>query len=248
MRPSTAGPHFLVDPGDIDPEGATAVLRADQAHHLAVVLRARPGDPVSLADGTGALWQARVRRSDESRVTLALVAGQVVAPPRPRLTVVHALPRRRKLDEVVQRLSELGVDRVVPVHSERSEVRLTGDKAVSAAARWRSVALAAAKQSRRVRPLEVAEVGRWSDLTVRGRCGVVLWEQATTGLRAVLNGLDRADDDELVLAVGPEGGLTPAEVQACGLPAASLGPTVLRTETAALVAASAVLYHLGRLG
>ncbi|MDP8970822.1 MAG: 16S rRNA (uracil(1498)-N(3))-methyltransferase [Actinomycetota bacterium] len=248
MRTPTKGPHFLVDPGDIDREGATAILRADQAHHLAVVLRARPGDPVSLADGTGALWQARVRRSDEGRVTLALVTRQVVAPPRPRLTVVHALPRRRKLDEVIQRLSELGVDRVVPVHSERSQVRLPGEKAAGAVARWRSVALAAAKQSRRVRPLQVAEVGRWSDLTAPAGCGVVLWEQATTGLRAVLDGLNGAAGDELVLAVGPEGGLTPAEVKACGLPAASLGPTVLRTETAALVAASAVLYHVGRLG
>jgi 16S rRNA (uracil1498-N3)-methyltransferase len=240
----TVGPHFLIPPGDHD--GRAAVLRGNDAHHLASVLRAAPGDPVSLADGSGVLLQARVREARPDLVRLAVVECGHLPAPRPVLTVVHALPKGRKLDEVVQRLTELGVERLVPVTSARSLVRL-GDKTAKAVSRWRAVAAAAAKQSRRVRPLQVDDVGTWTTAFDDADAGVVLWEEARSPLRAVLAGLP-ADARRLVLAVGPEGGLGADEVARSGLPAASLGPTVLRTETAALVAASALLYHVGRLG
>lgn len=85
--------------------------------------------------------------------------------------MVHALPKGRKLDEVVQRLTEVGMDALVPVHSERSEVRLTPDRAAKARARWGSVALAASKQSRRARLLDVAPVGEWADAFPAGTRG-----------------------------------------------------------------------------
>ncbi|MBW3601406.1 MAG: 16S rRNA (uracil(1498)-N(3))-methyltransferase [Actinobacteria bacterium] len=236
----TRGPHFFVDPV----AGDSAVLRGDDAHHLAAVLRARAGDPVSLADGTGALMQARVvALGDEVR--LAVGERHDVPPPRPSLTVVHALPRGRKLDEVVRRLSEVGVDRLVPARSQRTQARLDGHRAARATRRWRAVAEAAGKQSRRARPLRVADVTPWAQ-AFAGATGVTLWEEARRPLRDVLAGL--ADEDALTLAIGPEGGMTEEEVRAAGLPAASLGPTLLRTETAALVAVSATLYALGRLG
>jgi 16S rRNA (uracil1498-N3)-methyltransferase len=241
--PRTVGPHVLIDPRQHD--AAAAVVEGDDGRHLARVLRVRPGDPVSLADGTGLLMQARVRSVTGDEVSLAVVDVHRMPPQVPALTVVHALPKGRKLDEVVQRLSEVGVDRVVPVHSARSQVQLHGDRAAKAVRRWRAVAHAAAKQSRRVRTLVVEEVGTWED-AFSGATGVVLWEDADVPLRAVLRALPAAD--ELVLGVGPEGGLTADEVRASGLPAASLGPQVLRTETAGLVAATAVLYHLGRIG
>jgi 16S rRNA (uracil1498-N3)-methyltransferase len=218
------------------------VLRGEDAHHLVAVLRARVGQVVSLADGTGVLYQARVRRVGEE-VTLAVEARVAVAAPRPSLTVVQALPRGRKFDEVVQRLSEVGVDRLVPAVSARTQVRLEQARAERAARRWQAVALAAAKQSRRARVLEVAEVTGWADAFPPGVPGAVLWEEATTPLRAVLP----PDADALVLAVGPEGGLTEEEATGIALPAATLGPMILRTETAALVAATAVLTLTGRL-
>jgi 16S rRNA (uracil1498-N3)-methyltransferase len=241
--PSTRGPHFFCEPDAVD--AASATLHGDEAHHLATVLRAGRGDPVSLAHGTGRLYQARVTDVRPGRVRCAVENRFDVAPPDPLLTVVHALPKGRKLDDVVQRLSEVGVDRIVPVHSTRSQVTLRGEKATLAVDRWRSVALAAAKQARRVRVLDVAPVGEWGAVFA-GAPGVVLWEEAEEGLPAVLAGL--APTSELVLAVGPEGGLTAQEVAATGLPAARLGPTILRTETAALVAASVVLSAVGRFG
>lgn len=239
-----AGPHFFVDATVVD--GDTAILSGAEAHHLAVVLRARHGDPVTLADGTGAMFDARVRSADPGAVELVLTGRWEVPAPSPRLTVVHALPRARKLDDVVQRLSEVGVDRLVPVRSGRSQVRLDGERADKAVTRWRAVALAAAKQSRRARPLEVTDLGDWNTALPPGVPGAVLWEEATDGLRGVLR--DAGPTTEFVLAVGPEGGLSAEEVATTGLPVASLGPTVLRTETAALVAAAVVLAEVGRIG
>lgn len=245
MHPRAEGPHVLVHPEDVT--GKRAVVRGEDAHHLASVLRTRPGDPVSLSDGEGRLWQATVTAASAAEVALSLDEGVTVAPARPALTVVQALPKRRKLDEVVQRCSELGVDRIVPVSSARSQVELAGPRAAKAVARWRAVAHAAAKQSRRVRPLAVEEIGTWSG-ALAGRRGVVLWERAATSLRAALEALPR-DVDEVVIAVGPEGGLTEEEVAAADTATAvRLGPTILRTETAPVVAAAAVAYHLGRLG
>lgn len=240
-RGAPIGPHFFVGPKDVG--GGQALLRGQEARHLVTVLRARPGDPVSLADGTGALYQAHIRDLGEE-VKLGVEWSTDASPGTPRLTLVHALPKGRKLDEVVQRLSEIGVERIVPVHSERSEMRLSGERAERALARWRAVAHAAGKQSRRARLLEVSPVGEWATAFPPDSAGVVLWEEAETPLRQVLP--MRAD--ALLLGIGPEGGLTRGEVDATRLPPASLGPTILRTETAALVASAAVLTLRGRLG
>jgi 16S rRNA (uracil1498-N3)-methyltransferase len=242
VRIHACGPHFFVSPADV--ENGHAVLRGYEARHLVTVLRAAAGDAVSLSDGVGRCWQARVLRATEAEVTFRLGELRRVPRPRPRLTVVHALPKGRKLDAVVQRLAEIGVDRVVPVRSARSAVQLTPDRAAKAVARWRAVALAAAKQSRRAWLLDVDDVGTLSAALAQAAHGVVLWEEATAPLRDVC---PPGDVDELVLGIGPEGGLTADEVAAAGLPTASLGETILRTDTAALVAASILLYHLGRL-
>jgi 16S rRNA (uracil1498-N3)-methyltransferase len=242
------GSHFFISPAQI--EGESAVLTGNDARHLAVVLRAGPGEPVSLSDGAGRCWETRIIRAQPGEVTLRLGDMRQLPRPRPRVTVVHALPKGRKLDDVVQRLAEIGVDRLVPMHSARSAVRLTPEKAAKVVERWRVVARAAAKQSRRAWLLDihaVAEwtVGGWAKAIPAGACGVCCWEEAVTPLREVSVPLDAG---EIVLAIGPEGGLSPEEVATTGLPVASLGPTILRTETAALVAASIILYRVGRLG
>lgn len=208
------------------------------------VLRRQTGAPVSLADGQ-ARYQARVEGIAGDEVRLTILTRTPLVPALPRLTVVQGLPTGRKLDEVVQRLSEIGVDRLVPVTTARSEVRLSDDNAVKAVKRWRAVALAAAKQSRRGSLLRVEAVSTWARAFPPGTVGAVLWEQSSIPLRAVLP--DLGGTAELVLGIGPEGGLTPGEVAAAGLPTATLGPTILRTETAALVGATAVLTLTGRL-
>ncbi|HUH06301.1 MAG TPA: RsmE family RNA methyltransferase [Egibacteraceae bacterium] len=241
-RPRTQGPHFFCDPTDID--GSSAILRGDEARHLTAVLRARTGDPVSLADGRGVMYQARVRAPGREAV-LDVLSHFEQPPPEPKLTVVHALPKARKLDEVVRRLTELGVDAIIPVHSQRSQVRLDGDRAAKAVSRWRGVGLAAAKQSRRSRLPQIRDIGEWHTVLASEPGALILWEHATQGIVSALQARHETGGD-VTLAIGPEGGLAADEV--AGLPCASLGATILRTETASIAAAAIALAHLGRIG
>lgn len=235
-------PHFFVDPAQVDE--AHARLDAEDTRHLVTVLRARAGTEVSLADGTGTVWSGAYESTDaDGRARIGLRHRETVAAPSPAITVVHALPKQRKLDDVIQRLTEVGVDRIVPVHSARSQVELDERRAAKAVARWRAVALAAAKQSRRPRLPVIAEVGDWNSAFARGVPGVVCWEGSTTPLALALDTI--VAPARLVIGIGAEGGLTEDEVRASGLPSASLGRSILRTETAALVAVAAVSYHYG---
>ena len=233
--------HFFVSPEQID--GDVATLAEDDTHHLATVLRARPGLPATIADGTGTVWRGAFEGVHDGAARVRLEASEDVGIEAPLVTVVHALPKQRKLDEVVQRLTELGVDRIIPVHSARSQVELDARKATKAVTRWRAIALAASKQSQRARLPVIDEVGEWATAFPPGVPGVVAWEESTSGLRDVLD-IVKADA-QIVLGIGPEGGITPEEVAGTGLPDASLGRTVLRTETAAIVAVSALRYHYG---
>ncbi len=239
MRPH--GPHFLLPAGSLD-EGE-ALLEGDDAHHLGRALRAVPGDPVSLADGAGTMGQGRVATVDTA-ITLEIEARWEVPPATPALRVVHALPKGRKLDGVVRALTEVGVERIDPVTTARTETAPKGAGARRAVQRWRSVAHAAAKQSRRAWLPRISEIAPYPRAFDPGDTGAVLWEEGTAPLSAVLGRISAPG--ECLLVVGPEGGLSADEVELAGLPAATLGPTVLRTETAAVVGAAAVLALSGR--
>jgi 16S rRNA (uracil1498-N3)-methyltransferase len=241
----TVGPHVFV-PSLVDDEIA---VEGEEAHHLTSVLRTRTGAPVSLADGAGAVAQATVRSADRQRVVVAVGRRITVPLVEPAVCVVQALPKARKMEEVVQRLTEVGVDRIRPVVTARTVKQVDG-KADRVLARWRAVALAAARQSRRARLLRIEPVSSWPPA---GAVGAVLWEGASTPLSQVLSevlsGVVGEGVAELTLAIGPEGGFDEREVeQAEGLVPAALGSTILRTETAGLVAATVLLHRLGRLG
>jgi 16S rRNA (uracil1498-N3)-methyltransferase len=159
--------------------------------------------------------------------------------------VVCGLPKQRKLDEVIARLAEIGVDEVVPAHTTRSQVRLDAGRADRSRARWQAIARASAGQSRRARVLRVGAVTAWDRAFDGVEHGVVFWEDAVRPLH------DVAFDDlagQITVGIGPEGGLTAQEITATGLPPVGLGATILRTETASVVAPALVLHRLGRLG
>lgn len=234
---------MLIDPGRI--EGDRAVLDDDDGRHLARVLRRREGAAVSVADGAGRAWQGVIVELGPPVVVSLQTAVEPVRA-RPELVVVHALPEGRKLDDVVRRLSELGADRLQPVLSARAENRPAVEKTVKQVARWRAVAHAAAKQARRAWPLAVDDVAAWPGALAELPAGAVLWPDAELGLGDALG--DLGGLDAVGLGVGPEGGLTEQELAAAGLPAAALGDTILRTETAAVAAGAVVLHRAGRFG
>jgi 16S rRNA (uracil1498-N3)-methyltransferase len=216
---------FVDDLADPEPEPGSA-------HHLARVLRLRPGEVVVAADGVGRWRLCRYRGEpgrSRGRPTLD-VAGPVeheVPPARP-LAVAFAPPKGDRSDWVVQKLTELGIDRMVVLATDRTVVRWEEGRVERALDRLRRVAREAAAQSRRVWLPSVEGVVALADLLV-AEPGVVLAQMGSAPPRGPLD----------VVAVGPEGGWSAAEI-ALGAPTIGLGPHVLRTETAAVAAGVAL--------
>jgi 16S rRNA (uracil1498-N3)-methyltransferase len=241
-------PHFFA--GAPEPGGAV-ILDAADARHAIRSLRLRPGDEFSSSDGRGAVARCRVVRAQRLLVEGEVIERAEEPPPEPRVTVLLAPPKGDRLGWAVQKLTEVGVDAIVLVEAARSVRRWEGDRAARAGERLTAVAREAAKQSRRRFIPEVTGPGPWDRaLGAAGGRGpvIVLWEGASSPLSEVLPG-DRPL--ELSVVVGPEGGIAEGEAraaEAAGATLASLGPQVLRTETAAVVGASLVLARYGRLG
>ncbi len=230
--------------------GEVVRLAPDDYHHLWRVLRLRIGDPLEVCDGQGHVWGASLLSSGRAQ----LVEGpNVHEAPKPRLHVLQALPKGRKLDEVIEALVELGVERITPVVAERSVPRLSGEKKERARRRWTAVARAAAAQSRRAWLPVVSELDdvasaafKLAHAQVRG---VAAHVGATTPLALALAALP-PDIPEVAVAVGPEGGWSESEVdcwRSSGLEAVTLGPSVLRTEHAAFGLCAAIAYAVGRM-
>jgi 16S rRNA (uracil1498-N3)-methyltransferase len=200
------------------------VLDDDDRHHLERVLRLQPGQAVTVSDGRGG-WRLCAWRAGGSLDPTG--PEEVEAPADPPVTVAFALTKGERPEWVVQKLTELGVDRIIPFRAARSVVRWDDGKAAEHAERWRRVARQASMQSRRARLPEVEAVVAFADVVAAAATGAAAL--AAPGGGAVT--LDRP-----TVLVGPEGGWDDGEL-ACGLPAVGLGPTVLRAETAAMAAA-----------
>ena len=225
VRAAAAAQVFVADP-------AHPVLDDADAHHLAKVLRLRAGEEVIVADGVGN-W-ARTRWVGDGAVEPVVDAsgvggdGAVRHEPRtePDLTVAFAPVKGERPEWVVQKLTELGIDRIVPLRTERSVVRWSGARGQATVERLRKVAREAAAQSRRVWLPEVADTVGFKDLPSLGAPGEVVLAQ--------LSG-DRPTLAHRVVAVGPEGGWSGDELSS-GLPTVGFGLSVLRAETAAVTA------------
>ncbi len=239
---------MFVAPEEIN--GGLVTLSQDDYHHLWRVVRLQTGDRLEVCDGQGRVWHARLLPGGRAQ----LVEGpDLREAPKPSLHVLQALPKGRKLDEVIEALVELGVERITPVVAERSVPQLTGEKRKRARRRWTAVARAAATQSRRAWLPVVSELDNLESAAaglVRAHVsGVVAHVGVPTPLASALAALP-PDTGEVAVAIGPEGGWTDAEVdrwRSSGLEAITLGATVLRTEHAAFGACAAISYALGRM-
>ncbi|MDV6231801.1 16S rRNA (uracil(1498)-N(3))-methyltransferase [Rhodococcus cercidiphylli] len=226
--------------------GELAVLDGKEGHHAATVRRIRVGERVLLGDGAGGLADTVVAAAEKNRLELTVQSRSEMPRPTPVVTLVQALPKADRSELAVELATEAGVDAVVPWQSARCVARWEGPKAAKGVAKWRSTAAEAAKQSRRAYIPEVSELhdSREVDTFVRGvveRGGIVavLHEAATSAFRD----LPFDSVPEVVIVVGPEGGLDDREVAAlteAGATPVVLGPTVLRTSTAGAVALGAL--------
>lgn len=241
-------PPFFFTESSLVLESFVELGEAD-ARHLGV-RRAKVGDAIAVGDGAGAVSDARITSITARKVRAEIMSVEVAPAPRPTLTVLQGLAKGAKVDWAIEKMVELGVDRVAVFFSGRSVPVWDEAGSRAAAARWERVAHAAAKQSRRAwLPVIQGPVSIRRATEMAGRAPVVLIGDpgAPAGLRKVLQG----DGQDVMLIIGPEGGLEPAELEsfaAAGAMRVGLGSQVLRTETAGLAMAAIVMFELGRLG
>ena len=223
--------HFLVD--DVA-AGDSITLTGTEAHHAAVVRRVRVGEEVTVGDGRGVWLVGQVEDVAPKRVTVRVIARRKIAAASPRLVLVQALAKGDRDELAVQAATELGVDEVVPWQAARSVSRWTGDKIAKGLARWSTIVREAAKQAHRAWVPPVTAPVTTAQLAARGGARLLVLEPtASVPLSRVV--VDADDPRELVLVVGPEGGIAPEELDALAASGAELvrlGDTVLRTSTA----------------
>jgi len=246
--------HFLVDgphaegvPVGTADVGDDVVITGAEAHHAAVVRRVRVGEEVTVGDGAGVWLRGVVAESAPKRVVVSVTARAMRDAMTPRLVLAQALAKGDRDELAVQAATELGVDEIVPWQASRSISRWSADKAAKGVARWQNIVREAAKQAHRAWVPTVSTTAGTRQLAQRagGARVLVLEPTATLPLSAVpLDG-----STEIVLVVGPEGGLSPeeiAELTDAGATAVRLGDTVLRTSTAGPAAIAVVNARLGR--
>jgi 16S rRNA (uracil1498-N3)-methyltransferase len=228
------------------------VLSGAEGRHATTVRRLAPGERADLTDGVGTLAACVVKSARAGVLELSVLARHAQPAPDPRVVVVQAIPKGDRGELAVETMTEVGVDVIVPWQAARSIVRWDSPRAQKAVTRWRTTAREAAKQARRawlvdVPPLEStpAVIARIDSVVKGGGVAVVLHEDSDRPIA----GLVVPKHGDVVLVVGPEGGVTPDEVaafEAVGAVVHRLGPTVLRTSTAGTVAAAIVLANSGR--
>lgn len=246
-----------VDQGQGGSEELLAELSGEEAHHALRVLRLRPGDPVAVLDDSGFEYAGAIAALQEGqgrdRLTVRIVgatARHSRGEPGVHVTLIQALPKGDKMDVIVQKGTETGVSRFVPVVSERVVVEYTGEKSERRRARWQRIAHEAAKQSRRGRrPVVegVVDLLEAVEASAKEAALFVLWEGSTAPIKSALQQLAGSERSRVSLVVGPEGGFSEREaheMERRGGRLVSLGPRILRTETAGPVACALVLYEL----
>ncbi len=246
LRPAAGPPLFLVPPGELTAQVMT--LTGPEGHHAATVRRLRAGERADVGDGAGTIAEGVVSDVGKDSVTLDIRAVHTVPLPRPLLAVAQALPKGDRGELAVELMTEIGVDVVIPWAAERSITKWHAERGDKALAKWRATAREAAKQSRRAWLPEITDLATTAVLAQRvsaATCAIVLEADAPPKLHE----LPLPGAGEILLLVGPEGGISPAEraaLRESGATEARLGPTVLRTSTAGATAAAILLSRVGR--
>ena len=244
-----AQPPWFFSPRD-SWSATEVVLPREESHHALKVMRISPPDVLTVTDGEG-----RVARCAAARVEHEMLVAEVLETnerrrPRPEMVVYQGAAKGHKVDDIIERLGELGTSEVWVYESSRSVVKWDRAKLEKLSDRWHAIARSVAKQSRNPFLMRAGGGLSWTELLRRVAqepLAIVLWEDAMLPLRTALSG----PADRVALIVGPEGGLSKEEAEQladAGAQLVSLGPQILRTQNAPVVAVSALLYHYGLIG
>ncbi|MBO0826662.1 MAG: 16S rRNA (uracil(1498)-N(3))-methyltransferase [Streptosporangiales bacterium] len=229
-------------------DAAVVTLDGGEGRHAARVRRIRAGERVYLSDGAGRRALCEVTGVAVDALTCSVLERCDVSRPEPWLVVVQALLKGDGAERAVETMTEAGVDEIVPWQADRSIVRWRADRAEKSARRWRETATQAAKQARRAWTPAVADAAGLADVTARVRAAAAAYVLERAGGRSAST-LDPPASGDVVVVVGPEGGIAPtelAELTGAGAEPLRLGPTVLRSATAGTVAAAVLLARTPR--
>jgi 16S rRNA (uracil1498-N3)-methyltransferase len=223
--------------------GERALLEGDAANHIGRVLRARVGDELTLFDGRGGEYKARIAEFRGAKVVTDVGEHRTVErESNLEITLLQGIARGDRMDTIVQKATELGVTRIVPITAERSVVKLARDSSHRKHAHWLAIVISACEQCGRnvlpeiAQPQSLADAVRATTLATQRR--LILAPGGSMSLPAALAGFT-----SIALLIGPEGGLSPPEVEIAergGFLACRVGPRILRTETASLAAIAAL--------
>jgi RNA methyltransferase, RsmE family len=252
--------RYFVEPGSM--RGDTVVLRGSDAHHIAHVLRGRKGDRLIVSDGREREVLAEIADIAHGAVAVSVLEElEMNNEPAVDIWIAQSLPKADKMEAVIQKCTEIGAARLIPFVSARTVVQYDANKEQKRLERWRKIAKEAAEQAHRNRVPEVEAPVSWKrllELVSRVEKAWICCERgAEDGLRSALR--RHADllrpqggvRGPLMVMIGPEGGYTEeemAEAERAGCGRVSLGPRILRTETAGMAALTCILYEYGQMG
>ena len=243
--------RFFVEPHHINDD--QALITGADAKHIIKVLRLKTDELVTILDGNGNKYQGTIKEINRDTVMLHLGSKQQALGQAPiSITLAQCLPKGDKLELVIQKGTELGVDHFVPLRCTRSVVKLDHKKGLERRERWQRVAMEAAKQCRRPTIPQVHQPRDLVTLLSGAPANALIlmpFEEEIGSLKAVLD--NRCSANEIYIIIGPEGGFDPEEVALAkdyGAQTVSLGPRILRTETAGLALVSVLMHRYGDLG
>lgn len=220
----------------------------DQIHHLREVLRLKPGDEIMVFDEAGNEFLTAISGWERKQAILTIISRKPARPDRLKIAIACAVPKKSRMDDIIDKLTQLGVDTIIPLETERVIVKMEENK-ISRLERWRKIARNAAEQSQRNRLTEVTPVTALEDVLGQAVDFDLKLLPTLTGesrpIRDVLAGIRPAS---ILALIGPEGDFSPREIEQAsiaGFVSVSLGSTVLRVETAAIALAAYLHLALG---
>lgn len=243
--------HHYLEPAQIT--GNLIKITGPKYHHLKNVLRVRCGEKIKFFDKDFE-YLAEIQQINEREITAKILKKSAIIQPEKKVYLAQGLAKAQKIDLVIQKISEIGVDGLIPFVAKNSDVKIKEEKIASKMGRWEEIAIGAAEQSGRSLLLEISAPVEWPKLLKKFSefdLVLIFWEKAKAGLKVVLKNELSKVKGNILLVVGPEGSFSEEEIGGLGnlknVRLATLGKNILRTETAGIVACSLVLYELGML-
>jgi len=234
--------------------GQTGIIGGTDARHIRTVLRMKPGDTLVVFDGAGNDYEAEIKVVSADKVSVSPVNRIHTSMDSPvKITLAQAMLKGKKMDTLARQITELGITRWVPFLSERSIPVPAKEKLPARLERWRSIVIESMKQCQRSRLTEIGDIASFDAALEMGRSDdvkLIFWEEETRTLPEVLDPVP--DTCERIFAViGPEGGFSETEIEkgvSLGYQSVSLGPRIMKAETAALSVCTLMQYLFGDMG